>query len=324
MPYSYFSVGDKFGDEYDDAHSNVGIKGSDIFTHDEVGDPRVVLSTLLVRDANEETVKNLLNKMLDNNFLIDAFVMAFMTRNIRGGKGERDLFYTMYSTLLTRHKNLAIHLLDLVPHYGYWRDLFKLAEKNNELIPDIISIVKKQLSEDEFCMELNKPISIMAKWLPREKKFLAKELAYAISKKSKIQERYAEYRKRVSTLNKYLETTEIPMCKNLWDTITPEKVAARCLQKHMKAFLNETLGGKSIRCPYNISRNKCRENFQEYFRKIAKGEKMAKGSDTLYPHEIINKIAYKLYTKDEKNALIGTWNAFVMKAKEGEIGRAHV
>ena len=298
---------------------SVGIKGSDVYSHDNVGDTRVVLAALLVRGADVRMIVEKLSNILDEGHIEDAFVLSFMNRNIRGGKGERDLFYIMYSTLIYKKRELAINLLDLIPHFGYWRDLFVIAEQNGVVKDDVIALVKKQISEDETNMNENKSISLLAKWIPREGKPLSKELAKSLSNKPQVQQRLADYRKRISTLNKYLKTTEINMCTNKWDTIVPEHVPGRCMNVHMKAFLNEKLKSDELRHPDDEKRNLCRAHFQEYFKQTASGEKIAKGADTLYPHEIVKRVSDSLFSasSDERVALIGAWNAFVLKAKEG-------
>ena len=298
---------------------SVGVKGSDVYSHNAVGDSRVVLAALLVRGADVTMIEEKLSKLLDEKHLEDAFVLSFMNRNIRGGKGERDLFYNMYSVLLKKEKSLAIDLLDLIPHYGYWNDVFELAARNKEIENNVIALVKKQLIEDEVNMCANNSISLLAKWIPREKKPLSKKLAIELNPKTKIQHSLAAYRKRVSKLNKYLKTTEISMCGDSWASIVPDKVPARCLKLNTKAFLNESLNSATLRHPYDKERNLCREHFQTYFSQIALNKKVAKGADTLYPHEIINKVSELLYScsGDQRNSLIGAWNAFIVKAKEG-------
>ena len=304
---------------------SIGVKGSDVYPHNDVGDSRVVLSTLLVRGATISMIEEKRNKILDENHLEDAFVLSFMTRNIRGGKGEREIFYSMYSTLLKKKSELAIDLLDLVPHFGYWNDLFVLTLINKEIESHTIRLVKNQLLKDEVNMINCKPVSLLAKWIPREGKPLAKKLAIELSSKEKIQQRFAEYRKRVSALNKYLKTTEIDMCANKWEEINPDNVPARCLKLNNKAFLNENLGSDTLRHPDSKERNLCRDHFREYFANVANHKKVAKGADTIYPHEIIRTILNKFESssQDERNALIGVWNAFIVKAKEsGGLGRS--
>jgi hypothetical protein len=227
----------------------------------------------------------------------------------------------MYSVLLRKKHDIASHLLDLVPHFGYWGDIFTILEKNPLEKSAIFELVKKQLADDEVAMADKKPASLLAKWIPREGKPYAKDLAGSLSTKPLIQARLADYRKRISALNKYLQTTEIAMCAGSWDKIIPEKVAGRCMKLHTKAFLNEQLNGHGLRKPDDEARMSCREHFQTYFAQTAKGEKVAKGADTLYPHEIVNMIGAAIFpglaSGDERNALIGAWNAFVVKAKEG-------
>ena len=300
--------------------SNTGAKGSDIHTHDEVGDSRVVLAALLVRGADPTMIKTKLDSVLEDGHLTDAFVLAFMNRNIRGGKGERDLFYTMFTHLHSKQPALAEELLDLVPHFGYWGDVFTLVEKDETLKNRALILTTQKLVEDEGLMTVKKSPSLLAKWIPREGKPLAKELANLLSKNPLIQGRLADYRKRISALNKYLQTTEIAMCGDDWEDIKPERVPGRCLKLHTKAFLNESLKGRGLRKPDDEDRMNCREHFQAYFAETAKGKKVAKGADTLYPHEVVNAVEKHMYERgsgDERNALIGTWNAFVTKAKEG-------
>jgi len=304
-----------------------GVKGSDIYNHDEVNDSRVVLSTLLVRGCDLITIETNFNKVLSDGHLLDAIIMAFMTRNIRGGKGERELFLTMYLTLYKYEPSLAYFLLRLIPHYGSWRDIFDLLEKESTLKDSIVTLVKKQLEADEKSMSLGKSVSLLAKWIPRERNSYGKEFAYALSTKSPIQARYADSRKRISTLNKYLKTTEIAMCGNTWDKIVPSSVPGRCMKLNSKAFLNLNLSTNDLRKPDDPIRNKCREHFQEYYAATASNKTKAKGSDTLYPHEIVNKVEQLLDSsstnQDERNMLIGVWNAFVTSAKEqGGLGRS--
>jgi hypothetical protein len=280
-----------------------------------------------------------------------------MTRAVRGGKGERDLFYTLYGELLKQRKDLALDLLDLVGQYGYWGDLFVLCAKHKDIVwPRVVDIVKKQLTADTAAVAQNmvmdpsspkQTVSLLAKWMPREGQPLATDLALAIwegpaVKHSVSQGLRAEpavkhsgilraYRKRVAGLNKALQTTEIAMCGDAWEDIKPSAVPGRCLKKNRRAFLNEVAPKKkgdhvekdALRHPENTGRMLCREHFQTHFTKAANGEVVSKGANTLYPHEVIRQVATFNGTADERNALLGFWKAFVTKAKEsGGLGRS--
>ena len=303
------------------ATTSIGSKGSDVYTLNGVGNDLLALNAVLVRGASSSTIESLLPKIDDE----DAFVLAFMTRAIRGGKGERDLFYEIYSVLLNTKRPLALDLLDLVGHYGYWGDLFALGEKHAHIVwPRLLEIVKKELSD---------PKSLIAKWMPREGRPLAPSLATALwtgPDNAIHSSKLRAYRKTVANLNKALATTEIAMCSGDWANIKPGRVPGRCMNQNRLAFLNEVAPKKknqrvvkgTLRHPEDKGRMICRENFQKYFVKTASGQVKAKGSDTLYPHEVIRNICQNV-SVDERNSLTGMWRSFVDSAvASGGLGRS--
>ena len=143
------------------ATTAIGVKGSDVYTAAGVQDERVALSALLNRGVTSETIKPLINAIIakdDLNQLEDLFVLAFQTRDVRGGKGEREAFRLFYDALLQNPKTcpIAMDLLDLVPEYGSWRDLFIEAvvpslpyQSEPEMRERIVEIVKAQWVKDE-------------------------------------------------------------------------------------------------------------------------------------------------------------------------------
>ena len=72
----------------------VGVKGSDVYT--DAGDPRVTLFTQLVRGRDAKDVRRGVSDIMaidTDQAITDAAVMAFQTRDVRGGTGERVLFF---------------------------------------------------------------------------------------------------------------------------------------------------------------------------------------------------------------------------------------
>ena len=66
-----------------------GIKGSDVYNASSIGDSLLALSCLLTRGADEMTIKKMVNEILSDplqEVLEDLIVLAFQTRDIRGGK----------------------------------------------------------------------------------------------------------------------------------------------------------------------------------------------------------------------------------------------
>ena len=93
------------------ATTAIGVKGSDVYTAAGVQDERVALSALLNRGVTSETIKPLIDAIVakdDSLQLEDLFVLAFQTRDVRGGKGEREAFRLFYDALLQNPKTKAI------------------------------------------------------------------------------------------------------------------------------------------------------------------------------------------------------------------------
>ena len=112
--------------------TTTGTKGSDVYTFDGVNDPRVALYVQLVRGQTEEIINTGLKKIIycsDTNItdydklLEDAIVLTFMTRNIRGGKGERDVGMHMLKTLYMEKPEIILNLFDLL--FSCLQDLFQ-------------------------------------------------------------------------------------------------------------------------------------------------------------------------------------------------------
>lgn len=332
----------------------VGMKGSDVYTPLGFGNHMVTLSSLLVRgvDGNtvEQSVKSILDSAMDDQRKVieDLFVLAFQTRDIRGGKGERDASRHIFEALLKipATSMIAMSLLVLVPEYGCWQDLFKLSPVASARVK---GIVKRQIEADELSLvwggenPVNEApkLSLLAKWMPREGQPGASEMAALLVPGTMFQgARMKIYRKRISALNKALKTVEIPMCANQWSQIVPSAVPGRAVKKYVKAFLNEkgttrryeTAPSGVLRYPNSQDRMECRHNFQQHFSRTATGEVKGKGADTLFPHEVVKK-AFSLLNESydtihrlhdgEFDHIRGVWRAMVEVAKlGGGLGRS--
>ncbi len=324
--------------------TQIGTKGSDVYTATGVGDPRVALSVLLTRGADISTIRSGIDSILameDREQAVkDLFVLAFQTRDVRGGKGERAVSYEMFKYLLDNavYTSLASDILDLIPEYGCWRDLFQLAETHAKAKDRVLEITEHQFHKDEATMAGGK-VSLMAKHAPREDKYpdQYKELANRLfTAEPKYSRRLKMLRQALSAMNKVAKTVEVPMCDKHFADIDPAAVPGRALQKYTKAFLNQPSTYRHSEHPRpstDLDRVTCAEHFTEHFAKAAKGEAKLNGSQTVFPHELVKKIMatlsrYDYYdeqlealvskiTKEERDALVGVWNQMVKDAKEG-------
>jgi hypothetical protein len=327
-----------------------GVKGSDVYTEDGVGDGRVALFQQLVRGCTESYIHNSIAKAFsltnNNTVLRDYTVMAFQTRDVRGGKGERDVFYHMFFALAEQCPALIKPLLALIPEYGCWVDCWKLwtHASSHETVRDsvrvaIVDLTKSIYFEDQAKLERGEKISLLGKWLPRERSAfhtVAHALADAFYPEQATQDdRWRAYRKGCVRLNTVLKTTEINMCGGTWASIMPGTVPGRLLAKARKAFLNEIVERKGkprrgvvatgLRHPESADRNACRTHFLEHTKKALSGEVTMKGADVVYPHELARKyFGYGSSTTADEDAMIeAQWRAIRdATASAGGLGRA--
>lgn len=308
----------------------VGTKGSDVYSG--TGDPRLDLSVKCVRGAAAadmiEGIKAIV-ELGDHEALVDACVLAFHTRNVRGGRGERELFYNMLLGLHEHAPETLTKLLDLIPEYGSWADVTHLMTFP-EFKAKMASLFFEALTKDRVVAE-GKSVSLAAKWAPREGSDGAKELATAFFPGvTHHSSRMKNYRKLLSGLNARLKTVETFMCAGKWDVIDPKGVPGRAGKKYNRAFLNlestYSVDGKkkpseTPRHPDDPMRNACRETFKAHYAAAAVGQATVKGADTLYPHELVKKAVNdgmnSRMTEDEKNHSRAVWKSMVEAAGAG-------
>lgn len=304
--------------------TTIGTKGSDVYTYDGVGDPRVALSVLLVRGQHDDIIEDGLKKILYcsnteipgyDMLMEDAFVLAFMNRNIRGGKGERDIGKTMFKVLNDENPEVMQKLFDLIPHYGCWDDIFKMWDESDVSVQNkFTDIILKQLNEDENNMKDNKSISLLAKWIPRQtrQEHIAKHLAFKIFSNDvagNFSHRMKLYRQKIVKLNTYLKTIEIKQCSKKWSDIDPKSVPGRALAKYKNAFLNQNKSDSAEpRYPEDEDRIKCAQNFRTHMEKVLNGEATVKAVNTRLPNEIYKNILLNLTaSEDSKNINRAQW-----------------
>jgi hypothetical protein len=311
-------------------NTKVGVNGENVYTEDGVGNQCVSLFTMLNRGLSESYINRNVNKIVENldvngiGQLCDLFVMTFQTRDIRGGKGEKDLFYALIKALYVVKPDIVKNMIKLIPEYGCWRDMWVLMRNIPELEQCIIEYTSSIFSADKAKSEGSQhtEMSLLAKWLPREGSAtypgIARKIAnYIYSDIPSARQRIVAYRKQVSSLNKILKTVEINMCGNDWSNIVPKAVPGHNLKIHKKAFLNEKLDSSTIRYPKSEDRNKCRTHFLEFTKELRDGTNKAHGADVVMPHELIEQILYKCKSEDEKIINQGQWNSIREKTLEG-------
>lgn len=313
-----------------------GEKGSYEYTADAVGESRVALFFSLVRDIPPAKLTELMNSCFnEEDFYVisDLFVLAFQTRDCRGGKGERDLFYKMYVRLYRNYPLTALKLMPLVAEYGSFKDYFLLLElisdgnfKEKDFVDPlrnrILTIAANQLKKDwviyQNSVEWPPKISLCAKYAPREGKKLASNSLKKYFKilRDKIFPENPEknkvlYRKMVVSLTEALDVPEVKMCGKRFCEIDFNTAPSLCVNKYRKAYLNIKLGRLAVchnqetgnRHPTDGDRIECRRHFI----KAIDGKKVH--GKQLYPHEIIHQILTEPMSKLENDLCNLQWSS---------------
>ena len=257
------------------------------------GNSLLDLFVKLVRDLSKDALIRLIDSVLheaagDPNAVVDLFVLWASSRDVRGGKGERQLSYWMLAYLASKFPATADAMVPLIPEYGSWKDvvsLLALSTVPDRLRESLVSLLVSQLQSD---MGAECP-SLCAKWAPREKSSY-KELAKLVaSRLFPEQERPLQaYRKLLSGLNEKLGTVETMMCSGNWRSIRPGSVPARCLKTHKDAFLNQKK--EKPRHPHNEDRVLCAQQFVQHAEQAASDPSKARmHGRVLHPHEIVEQ-----------------------------------
>lgn len=243
----------------------------------------VQLHFQLVRTSNHTEFEQQYNQILSSfigkeNDLINEFIIAYklagFTRDIIKGKGEQQLSFTLIWCLWNHYPTLAIHTISTlfevrdvngnnIHPYGSWKDAKylcdfvknKIKSEEHEIIDYIIKLAVDKIKKDEINFTNNRPISLAAKWLPREK---SKRFGWIFNKFAislhpefvypRIQDIDRHYnsvkkcktiaRKLLSKLNKYIDTTQIKQCSKNWKNIDFNNVTSCTMRKQKNAFLN--------------------------------------------------------------------------------------
>ena len=221
-----------------------------------------------MRGMNEKAIYDKFTKAYFEDKMM-ALRWLFFARDVRGGLGERRLFRTVLKNMAKDDPNTVKRLACLVSEYGRYDDLWCLLGTNVDGV--VFDIIKKQLSDDIANMAENKPVSLLAKWLPS---------VNASSTRTKMDARYIcknlgmterKYRKTLSSLRSYIDIVESKMSAKKWEDIKYETVPSRANLIYNGAFLRND-----------------EERRREYLSKLEKGETKI-NAGTLFPHDIVHK-----------------------------------
>lgn len=229
-----------------------------------------------------------------------ALKWLFYVRDIRGGLGERRFFRTVFNYLAKNNSNdLPIRdLIELVPEYGRYDDLFDLLD--TVYCDTLIEIIRKQLAKDLEAKNRNESVSLLAKWLPSVNTTSEKSRARGRLIASKLSMSERDYRKTLSELRRYLDVVERKMSADQFGEIDYESVPSKANLIYKNAFLRHD-----------------EERRKAYLESLQRGEAKIHAG-VLHPHEIIHAYmsGYTISSYDE--TLEQLWKALPNTVEDSE------
>jgi hypothetical protein len=222
-----------------------------------------------IRSRSDEEVYSLFEKAFIENPLL-ATKLAFYTRNVRGGLGERKTGKALFSALTRISPETIIKNMHLIPIMGRWDDLYHLV--GTGVSDHIWRFIRNQWDQDLINYSHQKSISLMAKWLatPDTSNAERRRLGRLTARKLKLS--LKEYTKNLRMLRKYIDVVEVKMSNQDWNTIAYHQVPSKAMMNYRNTFQRHN-----------------QEGFSSYLKALFEG-KTKINSSTLYPYELMERM----------------------------------
>jgi hypothetical protein len=177
-----------------------------------------------------------------------------------------------------------------------YKDIQQQRDLYSKCVNTIVILINQQLRIDYEAYTMSYPVSIslVAKWIPREKSKKFGWLYYYLtmnyfqheipsdqthpSYERAVNRAFMNYRKMISALNKKLDTPQVKMCDKQWSEIDFSHVTSITAHKQTKSFLNVKQNGETSRYPHDADREGCRYNYEDYLREVKEGKQRIKGT----------------------------------------------
>lgn len=218
-----------------------------------------------------------------------ALKCLFYIRDCRGGQGERRFFRICMRWLARTYPTVAADLIEQIPEYGRYDDLFELF--NTPIEDNVLQFIVYQLILDmESVQKENQGISLLAKWMPSENAHSAESKSRARKIRHYIGMGSKQYRKMLSKLRDRINVLERLMSANHWEEIEFDKIPSKAGFIYRNAFARRDIIAKKY------------EDF-------IKNDKTKVNANTLYPYEIVRQARYASYYHEtvEREAVNKYW-----------------
>lgn len=253
-------------------------KGSEYYA--STYDSNLDVFTMLSRySSNKEMIRLFNNALNESEDLALANLLYIL--DIRGGKGERRIFKTIFKNLCLNNPLCALRILPFIGELGRYD--YVLEGIDTPIHDEVISLIKLQLDED---LKSEHP-SLLAKWLPSHRthnvnSLMAKKIMSGLNMTEK------EYRKMLSELRSKLNIVEKNLTDKKYENIDFGEVPTKAMLKYTNAYIN-----------------KMSEKYSEYKNQLKQG-KTKINTDGLFVYEIIKNVLWGTQLDDELYDLM--WN----------------
>ena len=221
-----------------------------------------------LRSATEAEIERRFSKAFFQDKIM-AMKWLFYARDVRGGLGERRLFRVCITPLAKEFPEYVSPVVALIPEYGRWDDMWCLLD--TPVRKSVIDCVSAQLSADIEGEAGGKPISILAKWMPRCKASSKQTRHYAQILRNGLLMTERKYQHTLANLSRYLLVVEQQMTEGKWDEIDYQRVPSRANLRYNSAFLRHD-----------------EERRRAFLGAVEKGEAKINAS-VLFPHDIVHQ-----------------------------------
>lgn len=227
-------------------------------------------ATSSLRSKSEREINAMFLEAYNENPLY-AWKWLFFCRDVRGGMGERRTFRTILKQMAVSHTQETAVLLPYIAEYGRYDDMWCLLETPLKKL--VVQLISAQLETDMAAYKEDKPMSLLAKWLPSRRASSKETKEYAIIIIEEMGIDRILYQKTLSMLRSKLNLVETYMSSNQWSAIDYNTVPSKANLKYNSAFLRHD--------------EERRRKFLDALKNNEKGVKINAG--TLYPHDIVHK-----------------------------------
>ena len=214
----------------------------------------------------------------------------FLTRDIRGGHGERRTFRIIARWMAENYPTTVIKNFPNIALMGRIDDFYSFV--GTPIENDAFDYLRGMFKQDLINMRENKPVSLTAKWLKsvNTSSQESRKLARLTAKKFGLTER--EYRKSLARLRNYISVVEVKMSANQWMDIDYSQVPSRAMHIYKDAFKRHNPAA-----------------FDTFIEKVERGEEKINAT-TLYPYDLVKNYVDRYYPSDKVNPVIeAQWKA---------------